>query len=226
MAAPMTKGHASKKNSAAWIIILTLAFVTAATAAPAFTPPVNTSAFEATAGGALYIGTVYGEDNFVAVVGVANLSACDPAGYASGDAGLWGTVGNLTLDNFPVSVRYACDKLAEPRWMPQVTATGMADGAEEFAGTTATANSFNVQGYKAGRSFISSVSFSMSFRMSFSMSFSLSVVWKTSAQLDVESPPPRPHVCISIHPEGRRDPIFGRVLALFSMTLLEGAGGV
>jgi hypothetical protein len=80
MAAKMTtKGDA--QNKIVWMLLVTLAFVTVtvATAAPSFTPPVNSSAFEATAGGALYIGTVYGEDNFVAVVGVANLSACDPA---------------------------------------------------------------------------------------------------------------------------------------------------
>jgi hypothetical protein len=121
-------------------------------APPAFVPPVNTSAFEAAAGGALYIGNVFGAvDDFVAIVG-KNLSFCDPAGYSHGDARLWMTVGNLTITNFPISVRYVCGKLADPRWMPQVTVTGKGaalsgDGDGEGDDTKAT-STFSVQNFE------------------------------------------------------------------------------
>ena len=127
-----------------------------------------------------------------------------------------GKMGNLTLDNFPVSVRYAFDKLAEPRWMPQVTVMGKADGAQGSAGTTATASSFTIRDYKAGRSITRASFQQLSDKLPTWHVTHVGVDAQTKARLDVESPPPRPHVCISSHPEGTRDPIFGRVLDLAS----------
>jgi len=100
--------------------------LTVATAAVS-SPPLNSSNFKAGADGELYIGGEFGDDGFFAIVGA--LGKCDAAGFASGSAKLSGNIGNLTLEEFPVTVRYACGKLENPRWMPQATITGTSAAA-------------------------------------------------------------------------------------------------
>jgi len=138
----------------AFFLLAVLALAGAARAEDAAAPAaaaVDTSAFEAAAGGALYIGDVFGEENFLTISGI--LSSCDIGGYAhDGDAALTGLLGNLTLTKFPVSVSYVCSKLADPRWMPQVTVTGKGaarggDSEGEGHSTNATLT-FSVQEYE------------------------------------------------------------------------------
>jgi len=120
-------GVCHRSNGAFFLLLLAVLALAGAARAENATPPaaaaVDTSAFEAAAAGMLYIGDVFGEDNFLTISGT--LSSCDIGGYAhDGDAALTGIIGNLTLTRFPVSVSYVCGKLADPRWMPQVTVTG------------------------------------------------------------------------------------------------------
>jgi len=116
-------------RSRALLAVVGALCLTVATAARAAvpSPPLDSADFKAAAKGELYIGGEFGVDGFFAVVGA--LGKCDAAGFSSGSAKLSGKIGNFTIEEFPVTVRYACGKLEDPRWMPQATITGTSASA-------------------------------------------------------------------------------------------------